>query len=87
MLAADLQEPPELIVSFFRALSSEPFDITIGVRAGAAAILDAVAPGQLLSGSIAASSSRKYRWRRRHLRLQSDGPRLLLSRFANRMRA
>jgi len=32
VLAADLQEPPELIVSFFRTLSSEPFDIAIGVR-------------------------------------------------------
>jgi glycosyltransferase involved in cell wall biosynthesis len=32
VLAADLQEPPELIVSFFRALESEPIDITIGTR-------------------------------------------------------
>ena len=32
VLAADLQEPPELIVSFFRALESEPVDITIGTR-------------------------------------------------------
>lgn len=32
VLAADLQEPPELIVSFFRALESEPFDIAIGTR-------------------------------------------------------
>jgi len=32
VLAADLQEPPELIVSFFRTLSSEPYDIAIGVR-------------------------------------------------------
>ena len=32
VLAADLQEPPELIVSFFRTLASEPFDIAIGVR-------------------------------------------------------
>jgi glycosyltransferase involved in cell wall biosynthesis len=32
VLAADLQEPPELIVSFFRALESEPFDVTIGTR-------------------------------------------------------
>jgi len=32
VLAADLQEPPELVVSFFRTLESEPFDITIGTR-------------------------------------------------------
>lgn len=32
VLAADLQEPPELIASFFRALDSEPIDITIGTR-------------------------------------------------------
>lgn len=32
VLAADLQEPPELIVSFFRTLESEPFDIAIGTR-------------------------------------------------------
>jgi len=32
VLAADLQEPPELIVSFFRTLEAEPFDVTIGTR-------------------------------------------------------
>ena len=32
VLAADLQEPPELVVSFFRSLENEPFDITIGTR-------------------------------------------------------
>jgi polyisoprenyl-phosphate glycosyltransferase len=32
VLAADLQEPPELVATFFRTLASEPFDITIGVR-------------------------------------------------------
>lgn len=32
VLAADLQEPPELIVSFLRALATEPIDITIGTR-------------------------------------------------------
>jgi glycosyltransferase involved in cell wall biosynthesis len=32
VLAADLQEPPELIVSFFRALEQEEVDITIGTR-------------------------------------------------------
>ncbi|MBN9087455.1 MAG: glycosyltransferase [Reyranella sp.] len=32
VLAADLQEPPELIVSFFRTLEAEPVDITIGGR-------------------------------------------------------
>lgn len=32
VLAADLQEPPELIVSFFRSLEAEPFDIAIGTR-------------------------------------------------------
>lgn len=32
VLAADLQEPPELIVSFFRCLESEPVDIAIGTR-------------------------------------------------------
>ncbi|HEY6983415.1 glycosyltransferase family 2 protein [Reyranella sp.] len=32
VLAADLQEPPELIVSFLRTLETEPFDITIGTR-------------------------------------------------------
>lgn len=32
VMAADLQEPPELIVEFFRALESEPLDITLGVR-------------------------------------------------------
>jgi glycosyltransferase involved in cell wall biosynthesis len=32
VMAADLQEPPELIVEFFRCLESEPVDIAIGVR-------------------------------------------------------
>lgn len=32
VMAADLQEPPELIIDFFRALSQEPVDIVIGVR-------------------------------------------------------
>jgi polyisoprenyl-phosphate glycosyltransferase len=30
--AADLQEPPELIITFFRTLEAEPVDITIGTR-------------------------------------------------------
>ena len=32
VMAADLQEPPELVVEFFRTLESEPVDITLGVR-------------------------------------------------------
>ncbi len=32
VMAADLQEPPELIQEFFRALGSELVDVTIGVR-------------------------------------------------------
>ena len=32
VMAADSQEPPELIVDFFRTLESEPVDITLGVR-------------------------------------------------------
>ena len=32
VLAADLQEPPELIISFFRTLEQEEVDITIGTR-------------------------------------------------------
>ncbi len=32
VMAADLQEPAELIVQFFRALSDEPVDITLSVR-------------------------------------------------------
>ena len=34
VMAADLQEPPELIINFFRALESEPIDVTVGVRSG-----------------------------------------------------
>jgi len=34
VMAADLQEPPELIIKFFRSLESEDIDITIGVREG-----------------------------------------------------
>lgn len=34
VMAADLQEPPELIVEFFRTLESEPVDVTVGVRTG-----------------------------------------------------
>ena len=34
VMAADLQEPPELLVDFFRTLESEPVDIAIGARAG-----------------------------------------------------
>ena len=33
-MSADLQEPPELIIKFFRLLESEDIDITIGVREG-----------------------------------------------------
>ena len=32
VMAADLQEPPELIQEFFRSLSEEPVDIALGVR-------------------------------------------------------
>lgn len=34
VMAADLQEPEELILEFFRTLESEPVDVTLGVRAG-----------------------------------------------------
>jgi len=34
VMAADLQEPPELICAFFRALETEPVDVTIGTRDG-----------------------------------------------------
>jgi glycosyltransferase involved in cell wall biosynthesis len=36
VMAADLQEPPELVLDFFRALENEPVDVAIGVRAGRA---------------------------------------------------
>jgi glycosyltransferase involved in cell wall biosynthesis len=32
VMAADLQEPPELALEFFRTLESEPIDVTLGVR-------------------------------------------------------
>jgi len=32
VMAADLQEPPELVVTFFRALEKEPVDVVIGTR-------------------------------------------------------
>jgi glycosyltransferase involved in cell wall biosynthesis len=32
VMAADLQEPPELVLSFFRALSQEPVDLVLGTR-------------------------------------------------------
>jgi glycosyltransferase involved in cell wall biosynthesis len=32
VLAADLQEPPELIVTFFHTLDYEPFDVVVGTR-------------------------------------------------------
>jgi glycosyltransferase involved in cell wall biosynthesis len=34
VMAADLQEPPDLVAEFFRTLSQEPVDVAIGVRAG-----------------------------------------------------
>jgi glycosyltransferase involved in cell wall biosynthesis len=34
VMAADLQEPPELIESFFVSLENEPVDIVVGVRTG-----------------------------------------------------
>jgi glycosyltransferase involved in cell wall biosynthesis len=34
MMAADLQEPEDLILAFFRALAGEPIDIVLGVRTG-----------------------------------------------------
>lgn len=34
VMAADLQDPPELIIDFFRALESEPVDVTVGIRGG-----------------------------------------------------
>jgi glycosyltransferase involved in cell wall biosynthesis len=36
VLAADLQEPPELVLTFFEALASEPVDVVFGVRSGRA---------------------------------------------------
>ena len=32
VMAADLQEPPELVLQFFEALSSEPVDVVLGTR-------------------------------------------------------
>jgi polyisoprenyl-phosphate glycosyltransferase len=32
VMSADLQEPPELVIEFFRSLEAEPIDITLGVR-------------------------------------------------------
>jgi glycosyltransferase involved in cell wall biosynthesis len=32
VMAADLQEPPELVLDFFRALEKEPVDVVIGTR-------------------------------------------------------
>lgn len=32
VMAADLQEPPELMISFFQALATEPVDLVIGTR-------------------------------------------------------
>jgi glycosyltransferase involved in cell wall biosynthesis len=32
VMAADLQEPPELLLEFFRSLESEPIDVAIGTR-------------------------------------------------------
>jgi glycosyltransferase involved in cell wall biosynthesis len=34
VMAADLQEPPELIIEFFHVLETEPFDVVIGTREG-----------------------------------------------------
>jgi len=34
VMAADLQEPEELILEFFRSLANEPVDVTLGVRTG-----------------------------------------------------
>ena len=34
IMAADLQEPEELIIDFFRALTTEPVDVALGVRTG-----------------------------------------------------
>jgi glycosyltransferase involved in cell wall biosynthesis len=36
VMAADLQEPPGLIVEFFQALESEPVDLVLGARVGRA---------------------------------------------------
>lgn len=34
VMAADLQEPPELVLEFFRALENEPVDVVLGTRKG-----------------------------------------------------
>ena len=34
LMAADLQEPEELILDFFRALENDPIDVALGVRTG-----------------------------------------------------
>src|SRR5437762_11222792 len=34
IMAADLQEPEELILAFFHALANEPVDVALGARAG-----------------------------------------------------
>jgi glycosyltransferase involved in cell wall biosynthesis len=36
VMAADLQEPPELVLTFFKVLSSEPYDVVLGTRTGRA---------------------------------------------------
>jgi glycosyltransferase involved in cell wall biosynthesis len=34
VMAADLQEPPDVVIEFFRRLSSDEVDVTVGVRTG-----------------------------------------------------
>jgi glycosyltransferase involved in cell wall biosynthesis len=55
VMAADLQEPPELIVDFFRELHGNNFDIVVGVRASRA------------DPPVSRLFSRIYWWLYRHL--------------------
>jgi polyisoprenyl-phosphate glycosyltransferase len=34
VMAADLQEPPDLVLAFFRTLEGEPVDLALGTREG-----------------------------------------------------
>ena len=36
VMAADLQEPPELVLEFFQVLAGEPYDLVLGTRSGRA---------------------------------------------------
>ena len=76
VMAADLQEPPELVLDFFRKLAADACDVVIGVREGRDDALHVRASSALFWRSVSTAGAAGHAGGgHRRLRLQSGGAR------------